>query len=191
MKQYSHLSRAAVEVNQHRWDRLFDCPHGFIGSDAETPTAMIDLVRGSAAKLSAGIDHLMIAKTTQSGFSDFHRDQYRTLADTDDRVLATVVTASWDYASPTIDHAAVRATARHAMLSRFLDHYSRSVQETLMLMGEAVIESCREISAITLTMPNKHHIPVNLSPFDRENNNDVFVVTDEPYGYITATVQRT
>jgi hypothetical protein len=35
------------------------------------------------------------AKTTQSGFTDFHRDEFRALADTTDRILATSMPASW------------------------------------------------------------------------------------------------
>ncbi len=190
LAQYSHMTHVLVELRQHLWHRLGDCGHGFTGSDNETPTARIELTRGGAPSLSSGIDQLMIAKTTATGFKDFHRDEYRTLPDTDDRILATVVTALWHYSQHEIDHAGVRARVRQAMLDKFLDHYSRSVQETLMLMGQAVIDACGEVSSIELTMPNKHHIPFNLDPFGRTNQNDVFVVTDEPYGYITATVTR-
>lgn len=140
--------------------------------------------------LSSGIDELMIAKTTETGFKDFHRDEFRTLPDTDDRILATVVTAVWKYSHYDVHHAGLRSRARQAMLDKFLDHYSRSVQETLMMMGQAVLDACVEVSSIQLTMPNKHHIPFNLDPFGRTNENDVFMVTDEPYGFITATVTR-
>ena len=190
LDQYAHLTAVVVDLRQKVWHRLSDCSHGFIGSDSETPTARIRLTRGRAPSLSSGIADLMIAKTTQTGFKDFHRDEYRTLADTDDRILASVVTTNWTYSQPDIDHAQVRSQARKAMLDKFLDHYSRSVQETLMLMGKAVIDACDVIDSIQLTMPNKHHIPFDLQPFGRTNQNDVFVVTDEPYGYITATVTR-
>jgi urate oxidase len=39
-------------------------------------------------------------------------------------------------------------------------------------------------------MPNKHHIPANLEPFGMDNKNEIFIATDEPYGYITGTVTR-
>lgn len=190
LKQYAHLNRATIDLQEHRWHRLNNCPHGFTGSDAETPTARVDLHRDQPAQIASGIDQLMLAKTTETGFENFHRDEFRTLPDTNDRILATVVEATWAYSTTEIDFAAVKVAAREAMLAKFLDHYSRSVQETLMLMGQAVIETCPDIHSVTLTMPNKHHIRVDLSPFDRENRNEVFVVTDEPYGYITATVQR-
>ena len=41
-----------------------------------------------------------------------------------------------------------------------------------------------------MSMPNKHHLPVNLSKLDRDNHNAVFQVTDEPAGAIRATVSR-
>jgi urate oxidase len=39
-------------------------------------------------------------------------------------------------------------------------------------------------------MPNKHHIPVDLTPFGLENRNEIFVATLEPYGLIEGTVRR-
>ena len=39
-------------------------------------------------------------------------------------------------------------------------------------------------------MPNKHHLAFNLQPFGLENNNEIFVPTDEPFGLITGTLRR-
>jgi urate oxidase len=39
-------------------------------------------------------------------------------------------------------------------------------------------------------MPNKHHLPFDVSRFDLENRNEIFVPTDEPHGLIEATVAR-
>ncbi|MEM9589033.1 MAG: factor-independent urate hydroxylase [Planctomycetota bacterium] len=190
LKTYDHLTLATVTLVQKQWARLLECPHAFTGNDAELPTATVVARRGQATRVTAGLRDLVIAKTTQSGFANFHRDKYRTLPDTDDRIFATSVTASWEYDSVPQDPHAARRSVRSAMLSRFIDHYSRSVQETLMLMGKAALESCRDAASITLTMPNKHHILANLQPFDHSNDNEVFVVTDEPFGFIQATVAR-
>ncbi len=191
LDQYSHLSKVTIELTQHRWSRLLDCPHAFVGGHTETPTAKIVTTRDQPIQVTSGLDHLMIAKTTESGFANFHRDQYRTLPDTDDRILATVLKADWRYAVAAIDFAAARDRIRGAMLAKFIDHYSRSVQETLMLIGTAAIEADPAVESITLTMPNKHHILFDLQPFGLQNNNEVFVVTDQPFGYISATVERT
>ncbi|MEM9417545.1 MAG: factor-independent urate hydroxylase [Planctomycetota bacterium] len=190
LSQYDHLTKATVELREHRWHRLDGHAHCFTGSDGETPTATVVAERGQATRISAGLDDLMIAKTTQTGFENFHRDEYRTLPDTDDRIFATVLTAIWDYASPATDFAAARSAIRDAMLTKFTDHYSKSVQETLYLMANAGLDACADAASITLTMPNKHHLKFNLEPLGRSNANEVFHVTDEPYGYITGTVTR-
>jgi urate oxidase len=39
-------------------------------------------------------------------------------------------------------------------------------------------------------MPNRHHLPVDVSPFGVENRNEIFVATTEPYGLIEATIAR-
>jgi urate oxidase len=57
-------------------------------------------------------------------------------------------------------------------------------------MGEAALAACPHVTQISLAMPNKHHIRFDLSPFGRENDNEVFVVTNEPFGYITGTISR-
>lgn len=190
IKQYSHVNLATISATQNVWSRLNDCPHAFTADHRATPTATAIAARNAPTTLSAGIEGLMIAKTTQSGFANFHQDEYRTLADTDDRILATSLTAVWDYQTTPTDAGVVRQTITDAMLSTFIDHYSNSVQETLMRMGAAVLAATDSVSSITLTMPNKHHIPVDLSPLGRENHNDVFAVTDEPFGFIKATVGR-
>ncbi len=197
LEQYTHVSQVTVRLRQQLWQRLFASPYGFSGNDSETPTALIVGVRkasGFDIKLTGGIDNCTIAKTTESGFAQFHRDEFRTLPDTDDRVLATSMTAVWEYSDGIIepDFNQLRARIRERLLTTFLDHFSHSVQETLYRMASAVLESeqGQMLESITLTMPNKHHIRFNLDPFGRENDNEVFVVTDQPFGFITATVCR-
>ncbi|MEN1679609.1 MAG: factor-independent urate hydroxylase [Planctomycetota bacterium] len=187
---YSHVSQCSISLRETVWDRLNDSPYGFAARDRATPTAVVTLVRGQQAEVRSGVAELVIAKTTESGFADFHQDEYRTLADTDDRILATQLTAEWRYSGESPGFAAARTAVVDALLARFLDHYSRSVQETLYFMGQAALEACPAAAEISLTMPNKHHLLANLQPFDRENENEVFVVTDEPFGYITGTVAR-
>lgn len=192
---YDHVSQARISASEQIWDRILDSDHAFAARDKMTPTAEVLLVRGEEPKITSGLKHLTIAKTTESGFVDFHDDDFRTLPDTDDRILATEMAATWEYDSAKIDlanfdFAVKRAEVFNALLARFIDHYSRSVQETLYFMGQAAIEACADINSITLTMPNKHHLLANLKPFNRENKNEIFVVTDEPFGYISGTVSR-
>ena len=57
-------------------------------------------------------------------------------------------------------------------------------------MGEDVLKAFPGVKEITLKMPNKHHILFNLQQFGMDNHNEIFIATDEPYGYITGTVTR-
>ena len=76
------------------------------------------------------------------------------------------------------------------MLVPFAERFSPSVQRTLYEMAEASLGACPDIESITLTMPNLHCLPIDLEPFGRTNRHEVFVPTEEPHGYIEATVAR-
>ena len=46
------------------------------------------------------------------------------------------------------------------------------------------------VSSISLEMPNRHHLPIDLTKFGLENRNEIFVATEEPHGLIKATLSR-
>jgi urate oxidase len=163
-------------------------PHAFVGVGPEKRTCAVTADHGGE-RITAGLIDLLVLKTTDSAWRDFHRDQYRTLPDADDRIMATSVTADWTYTGPT-DWDTAHAAVRGALLETFASHKSLGVQHTLQAMGEAALAACPTAIEITLTMPNRHRILMNLSPFGRENVNTVFVATDEPFGLITGTVRR-
>jgi urate oxidase len=74
---------------------------------------------------------------------------------------------------------------QHALhRARFSTTYSSNVQDSLYRMGEAVLAAVPEISEISMACPNMHFIPMNLSASGLDNNNDVFLPTDEPHGQI-------
>ena len=60
-------------------------------------------------------------------------------------------------------------------------------------MGTAVLEEQAGLSEISFAAPNKHHFLVDFSQFaveGLENNGEVFIAADRPYGLIEATVVR-
>ena len=57
-------------------------------------------------------------------------------------------------------------------------------------MGLAALDAVPELDTISLACPNKHYLPINLSPFGLDNPNRGFVATDEPHGQIECTVGR-
>jgi len=177
---------ARVELTEQLWDRLH--PHAFRRAGSERRTAVVTRTR-DGAKVVAGIEDLVVMKTAKSAFEGFPRDRYTTLAETADRLLATSVTAEWTYSRLDIPFTERWSEVRHRLLEIFVDHDSRSVQQTLYAMGEAALETA-DVEEIHLAMPNIHHIPVDLTRFGLENRNEVFVATSEPYGLIEATLRR-
>lgn len=186
-------SRASVEIAEHPWRRLTAGgaahPHAFLREGAERRLATVSRTRESA-EVTAGLDSLTVLKTAGSRFEGFLKDRYTTLAETRDRILATVVEARWKYVAASLDFDRSFALARQALLETFAMHDSASVQHTLHAMGEAVLAAVPEVSTIRLSLPNKHHLPVDLSRFGLESENEIFVATAEPYGLIEATLSR-
>jgi urate oxidase len=186
------VSRARISASEHRWDRLSASgrphPHAFVQPGGEQWTTVVTR-DGQGAGIASGLTNLVVLKTTDSAFAGFPRDEYTTLPETEDRILATSVTASWTYRAGTSEFAA-RDRIRRALVETFAAHASRSVQHTLHAMAEAVLAACADVTEITLTLPNRHHLLVDLTPFGLDNPNEIFVATDQPFGLIEATVTR-
>jgi urate oxidase len=182
-----------ITLTEYCWKRLLvegiPHPYAFINGGSEKHIAIVSKSRQNLL-LSAGIDDLLILKTTDSGFEGYIRDQYTTLKETADRILSTSCNIRWDYDRAPEDPDATYNAIRQDLLRSFAWHKSLSVQHTLYAMGESVLRAFPEVTTITLQMPNKHHILFNLQPFGLDNNNEVFIATDEPYGLISGTVSR-
>jgi urate oxidase len=139
----------------------------------------------------SGIQDLVLLKSTGSEFKGFLKDAYTTLAETDDRILATSLIARWRYGSCTdIDWNKSHDAIQALLLETFATTYSRALQESLYVMGKQVLEAHDEVAEIRFSAPNKHHFLVDLSPFGLENNGEVFIAADRPYGLIEAAVAR-
>ena len=98
--------------------------------------------------------------------------------------------AQWTFASRAVDWDAEYTSIIESMIAVFADQKSLAVQQTLFAMGEAALESCSAISSIHLEMQNQHRIPFNLTPLGKQNRNEIFITTREPYGLITATLRH-
>jgi urate oxidase len=189
----SRLRRVRIDLTEHLWRRIArgdrEYGHAFARASTETRTAAVSLHR-KRTLVGAGIADLLILKSAGSAFSGYLRDEYTTLAETRDRLLATSLTASWRYGDPDLEFGPAWHGVRRTLLDVFAEHRSESVQHTLYAMGQAVLDTIQEVTAIRLVMPNKHHIPVDLSRFGLENRNEIFVATEEPHGLIEATLVR-
>jgi len=187
------LARVRIDLIDHGWSHIADGAreHGqaFVRRGPEVRTARIVTSR-TGVTAAAGISDLIIMKTSRSAFADFPRDEFTTLAETRDRLLATALTATWTYRETDIEFGPVFRTVRSTLLDAFALHDSLSVQHTLYAMGEVVLDSIDFVEAITLEMPNRHHLPIDLTRFGMENRNALFVATEEPHGLLKATLAR-
>jgi urate oxidase len=182
------ITRARVAVAEYGWARIGSHAHSFrrTGEQTRRTTVVHDARLGTS--VVSGISDLTVLNTTDSEFWGFPKDAYTTLADTDDRMLATQVTAWWRYRGVGVDWSGAFAVAREALLEAFAGTYSYSLQQTLFAMGTRIIESVPDICEVRLTLPNKHHFLVDLTPFDLGNDNEVYYAADRPYGLIEGSV---
>lgn len=183
---------ARIELEEFAWRRAVvdgvEHNHTWLRTGEEVRTAAIT-VDAAGEQVVAGFKGLTILKSTGSEFAGFYADEYTTLPETHDRVMATSLIARWRYASTAnIDWDAAYAAAKDVMIRQFATLHSLALQQTLWHMGKAVLESIDSIAEIRLAAPNKHHHMVDLSPFNLENPGEVFIAADRPYGLIEAQV---
>lgn len=180
------ITRARVAVDEYGWSRLG--PHSFArrGDEVRTCHVVHDATAGTS--VVGGLRDLVLLNTTDSEFRGFARDEYTTLAEAGDRVLATSVDAQWRMRDPDADWAASFGAARQALVDAFVGTYSYSLQQTLYAMGSAVLAAVPAVCEVRLALPNRHHFLVDLSPFGMTNDDEVYFAADRPYGLIEGTV---
>lgn len=187
------VDRAIVNVREHAW-RSVDvagspAPDAFVRAAEGTRVATVAAGR-DVIVVEAGVEDLVVMKTTRSAFSGFPRDRFTTLPETDDRLMATKLTAIWRYGAPDIDFDATWTAVCATLLEVFADHDSPSVQTSIWIMGKAMLERHEELDEVRMVLPNLHHWAVDLGQFGIENDRQVYISTTEPHGLIEATVRR-
>ena len=189
---------ARIEAYEASWSRIevdgVGHDHAFVQSGGGTRTTVVNVDgRGADRKayVVSGIKDLVVLKSTGSEFQGFLKDEYTTLQETDDRILATAMVVRWRYeGTDGVDWNKTYDAIKALLLKRFAEIHSKALQQTLYGMGEAVLEQFPDVQEIKFSAPNKHHFLSDLSPFGLENPNEVFYAADRPYGLIEATVVR-
>jgi len=192
VNEFTPITRARVRIESVQWARieLDGAPHdhAFRAAGPEKRVA-IAVCEAGADWVVSGLEDLVVLKSTGSEFTGFINDRYTTLEEATDRILATAVTARWRHAdTASAEWDATFQTARAALLERFADTHSLSLQQTLYQMAAGVIESGAGIVEARLSLPNRHHFVVDLEPFGLENDNVVFRGEERPNGLIEAVV---
>ena len=182
--------QAQVRVEQYAWNRLGQ--HAFVRRGGEVRTCVVTIGRESTHVVS-GVQDLVVLKSKGSEFKGFLVDDFTTLAEADDRILAASLVARWRHERTDVEWNASYDDVRDVLLSTFVTTYSRALQETLYLMGSAVVDTLPGIAEIRFSASNKHHFLADFSGFDVEgltNDGEVFMAADRPYGLIECQVTR-
>ena len=163
------VERVWIRITEFPWNRIEvngrGHEHSFMRGVGERKTTVTG-DEGGKRRVEAGIDNLLVMKTTESEWEGFLRERFTTLPETRDRILASIVNASWEYAQSTdLDFDGLWGGVRDRILTTLTHHYSPSVQNTLYRIGRAVLEGFAEVQRIHLSFPNKHHILYDLNRF--------------------------
>ncbi|CAG8486573.1 595_t:CDS:2 [Paraglomus brasilianum] len=199
---YSHVTKASVLITKHRWTRMLVDgklhDHSFARDGEETRITEV-VVKRDKVEIKSGLKGLLVLKTTGSAFYGFHRDQYTTLPESTDRILSTVIDATWTYSIPNpsaiskIPYCTIFDSIRKLTLDTFATDDSVSVQATLYLMAKRILEIHKEVTSVSYGLPNKHCFAFDLERFGLKNSGadtDIYVPFEDPSGLITATVER-
>ncbi|HMS66440.1 MAG TPA: urate oxidase [Ignavibacteria bacterium] len=198
LKNNKQVSNVSIEIEEKLWNRILinnskvipePHKHSFVSAGNEVRTAEVHIDKKSSF-ITSGIKDLLVLKTTASGFENYIKDKFTTLKETSDRIFSTSVKAVWKYANQEVSYVKVSNEVRRIILETFAKHHSFSVQQTLYETGKNILNECNNISEISISMPNKHYLPFNLEQFGMDNNNEIFIPTDEPFGLIEATLKK-
>ncbi|MBP5935999.1 factor-independent urate hydroxylase [Streptomyces acidiscabies] len=191
------IHQARVRIEEFAWERIAnggEGEHSFVRKGQETRLTQVTF-DGSSWEIVSGLKDLTVLNSTNSEFWGYVKDQYTTLPEAYDRILATDVTARWRFNWSGAEgelpnwQESYEETKRN-ILEAFAETYSLSLQQTLYAMGARVVEHRPEIDEIRFSLPNKHHFLVDLKPFGLKNDNEVYFAADRPYGLIEATILR-
>ena len=186
-------TRVHVEAAEKIWSRV---PHGgkphpstFTRAGEEQRTARVSATRRETI-VHAGIDNLVVLKTSKPAFENFMRDPYTTLKEDPQGILSATLYADWLYEGDEIEFGPIWHGVRQALLENFAEHNGRSLQHTLYAMGEAVLNSFDNIREIGLSLEDKQYRLADLAPFGMDNPAEVFLPSDEPCGLIEAKLRK-
>lgn len=189
----TQVSRVVIDLVEHGWKRMtLDGEmhdHSFLRGSEEKRTAKISATRDNV-NIESGIDDLIVLKTTRSGFAGYIKDEYTTLPETTDRIFSTAIKAVWRYKEAAAATDEIFRSIRNTILRVFAEHDSLSVQHTVYAMAEAILDRFSETEEIAFSLPNIHCLPIDMTQFGQQNDNRIFVPTDEPHGLIEARLTR-
>jgi len=205
LQTYGHIVSVNVKIDESPWERITKGQaahnHAFVFKPTALRSTNVSQTRNGPIEVTSSLTGLRVLKTTQSSFENFVRDDYTTLPETGDRIFSTVVDASWVYSTHEgVDFNGAWNKVKEAILDNFAGNVhtgiaSPSVQNTLYLAEQTVLDNVRQISKIMMVMPNKHYFNVDFTKFPAvltagDQSIEVFQAVDKPSGLIRAELSR-
>jgi urate oxidase len=188
------VTHVLIQASESSWARLPQGgkPHAsaFARASNEERTSILSGTR-EGTQVRAGIDNLIVLKTTNYAFEDFKKDPYTTLQEEGDCILSTVIRADWLYTEEEAEFGPLWHGVRQMLLETFAEHDSQSLQHTLFAMGEAILNNCENVGEIHLSLPSKQFRLADLAPLGMDNPGTVFLPMDEPHATVEATLKKT
>ena len=191
------VTGARIAVEDYAWERIVvgdaEHDHAFVRKGQEVRTTLVTVEgdgEGQQVTVESGLKDLVLLKSTGSEFRGFLKDEYTTLEETDDRVMATSLAARWRYIGTDVEWDDSYSRIRQVLLEQFATVHSHALQQTLWEMGRAVLQAHPDVAEISFSAPNRHHFVVDLSAFGEDNPGEVLFAADRPYGLIECTVTR-
>ena len=170
---YDWITKAHIWITVHRWTRLEvdgkPHPHSFMRDGEEKRLVECTAERSKGINIRSGIKGLLVLKSTGSQFWGYHKDEYTRLPETWDRILSTEVEAGWrwhlfkDVAEVEKEQDAFDQAwkdTRTITLETFATEDSPSVQNTMYLMSEQILEKVPGVDAVEYSLPNKHYFEI-------------------------------
>lgn len=208
VSKYPWVVRARINLSARPWQRILDTKgrehnHAFVSTPSCVRVAEVEYTRGEKPQVSAGLRELRVLKTTQSAFTNFVSDEYRTLPDAEDRLFSTIVTADWSYGrfASGLDYDRAHATVLASVLEVFAGPadkgvFSPSVQHSQHLTQRMVLDKIPQVDKISISMPNVHYFGFDFTRFPRipglttSGTGEVYHPVDKPSGQIRSTLAR-
>src|SRR5689334_4050258 len=121
------VSRVTVHIGEHLWSRIAadgkPHPTAFVSGGRELRTAGVIGTREQMV-ISGGLEQLLVLRTAGSAFAGFMKDAYTTLAETRDRIFATMIKAEWIYKASDAGFGSCWEAIRKALVETFATHKS-------------------------------------------------------------------
>lgn len=117
LSSFLQVTRAEATVGQTLWSRIPVAGRGhdfaFTRRGTDVRTSEVRRARGGDWEIAGGLAGLEVLKSSGSSFVGYHKERYTTLKETEERIFATSVDATWSY-TPAVARALAAGLAKAA-----------------------------------------------------------------------------